>query len=84
VVANANPKNFSDGNVPINFNRPIGEGYTGNRTANRGTGIPVGEYRWTTTATVRIDTPTGKAFTAYPNLSLGVAKPDPLNNGVRP
>jgi filamentous hemagglutinin len=80
----ANPTNFPDGNVHINFNRPIGEGYTGKTRTNRDNGTPIGEYRWSTIATVRIDLPTAKAYTAYPNLGLGAVKPDPLNNGARP
>jgi hypothetical protein len=79
----ANPGKYGDGNVPVKFNRPIGEGYVGNTQANQRNNAPVGEYRWSNTATVGIDPATGKAYTAYPNVGLGVAKPDPLKNGVK-
>lgn len=70
-------------NVGIDFSRPIGEGYVGDTAPNRRTAMPIGEYRWSNTATVGIDPATGKAYTAFPNVSVGVAKPDPLKNGVQ-
>jgi hypothetical protein len=82
VAYAANPAKFADGNVPISFNRPVGEGYTGNTPQNITNNVPIGEYRWSNTATVGIDRITGKAYTAYPDVAKGVAKPDPLANGV--
>ncbi|MBL8389810.1 MAG: DUF637 domain-containing protein, partial [Hydrogenophaga sp.] len=80
----ANPGGFVNGKVDVLFNRPIGEGYTGNTKSNKDAGIPTGEYRWSNTATVGIDSTTGKAFTAYPNIIQGTAKPDPRLTGVNP
>jgi hypothetical protein len=77
-----NPGAYVDGNVTVQFNRPIGEGYTGDTRQNRLAGIPVGEYRWSNTATVGIDARTGKAYTSYPNVTQGTPLPDPLKNGV--
>ncbi|MDS7958257.1 MULTISPECIES: hemagglutinin repeat-containing protein [unclassified Acinetobacter] len=77
-----NPSKYTNdrGQISVNieFNRPIGEGFTGNTKTNVRNNIPVGEYRWSNTATINIDPKTGKAFTAYPNLKLGQSKPNPL------
>lgn len=77
-----NPAKYTQPNgsisVNITFKRPIGEGYIGNTRANIRSNQPIGEYRWSNTATVNIDKNTGKAFTAFPNVKLGVTKPDPL------
>ncbi|MFW1801008.1 hypothetical protein ACG9YX_13385 [Acinetobacter nematophilus] len=77
-----NPAKYTQPNgsisVNITFRRPIGEGYIGNTKANIKSNQPIGEYRWSNTATVNIDRNTGKAFTAFPNVKLGVTKPDPL------
>lgn len=70
--------------IDIQFNRSVGEGYTGNTKTNASAGITAGEYRWSNTATVGIDPKTGKAYTAYPNLSQGSQMPDPLKTGVKP
>ncbi|MER8074702.1 hypothetical protein [Acinetobacter pittii] len=77
-----NPSKYTNdrGQITVNieFNRPISEGFTGNTKTNVRNNIPVGEYRWSNTATINIDPKTGKAFTAYPNLKLGQSKPNPL------
>ena len=79
----ANPGNYPNGNVTVNFNRPIGEGFVGNTPPNQRSGAPIGEYRWSNTATVGIDAQTGKAYTAYPDINKGIAQPNPLTNGVK-
>ena len=77
----ADPTQFNKGAVTIEFDRPIGEGYTGKTRTNIENGTPIGEYRWSNSATVGIDAKTGKAYTAYPNMLSGVPKPDPLKIG---
>ena len=74
----ANPSAYQNGiPVPVTFNRPVGEGIMGRTERNNRAGIS-GQYRWTNTVNVGIDPSTGKAFTAYPNLSDGRVMPDPL------
>ena len=63
--------------VPVTFNRTVGEGFMGQTPFKNRTGVS-GQYRWINTVNVGIDPSTGKAFTAYPNLSDGRVKPDPL------
>ncbi|MBB3293297.1 filamentous hemagglutinin [Mitsuaria sp. BK045] len=77
----ANPSSFPDRQIPINFGRPVGEGYMANSTANQTSGV-AGEYRWTEVVVVGIDQATGKAYTSFPQLNSGVKMPDP--RGVRP
>ena len=48
--------------------------------ANTGENYKAGmawQYRTTNKAIVGIDLETGKAFTAYPDLSAGIIRPDP-------
>ncbi|SEL22520.1 filamentous hemagglutinin family N-terminal domain-containing protein [Roseateles sp. YR242] len=77
----ANPLKYANEDIRIVFARPVGEGYTGNTKRNRETDVPIGEYRWTQSVSVRIDPKTGKAFTAFPDMTTGVAMPDPLKRG---
>lgn len=64
--------------VPINFNRAVGHGYMGRNQTNKDLGIAGGEYRWTNTVTVELGKVTKKPYTVYPDLSKGIAKPDPI------
>ncbi|WP_211336918.1 hemagglutinin repeat-containing protein [Hydromonas duriensis] len=70
----ANPAayNKSEG-IPITFERPIGEGFTKGG----------GDYKITNVITVKIDSATGKAVTAFPNITdkYGIVKPNPLAGG---
>ena len=43
-------------------------------------GIAGGEYRWTNTVTVELGKVTKKPYTVYPDLSKGIAKPDPIKH----
>lgn len=78
-----NPSEYTDKDtgkisIVIKFDRPIGEGYKSNSKTNQSNGT-AGEYRWTNEVIVNLDTKTKKPYTAFPNLSNGVKKDDPLN-----
>lgn len=65
--------------VEINFGRPVGEGYIKNNDTNQINGT-AGEYRWTNVVSVGLDRNTKKPYMAFPNISKGVSKPDPLTH----
>ncbi|STZ74848.1 Uncharacterised protein [Moraxella lacunata] len=49
----------------------------GANKTNTGLGI-AGEYRWTNSVSVGLDKTTKKPYTAFPDISKGIKKPDPL------
>ena len=63
--------------VPIDFNRPVGEGYIKNNKTTQANGT-AGEYRWTNSVSVGLDKTTKKPYTAFPDIDKGIKKPDPL------
>ncbi|MCL1624364.1 hypothetical protein M2R47_08980 [Moraxella sp. Tifton1] len=63
--------------VPINFSRPVGEGYIKNNKTTQANGM-AGEYRWTNSVRVGLDKTTKKPYTAFPDISKGIKKPNPL------
>ena len=65
--------------VPINFNRAVGQGYIKDKPSTQANGT-AGEYRWTNIAIVGLDKTTQKPYTAFPDISQGVKKPDPITH----
>lgn len=63
--------------VPIDFNRPVGEGYIKNNKTTQANGT-AGEYRWTNSVSVSLDKTNKKPYTAFPDIGKGIKKPDPL------
>ena len=76
-----NPKKYIDSkgkiSIDVTFYRPIGEGFMGANKTNTRLGI-AGEYRWTNSVSVGLDKTTKKPYTAFPDISKGIKKPDPL------